>query len=410
MIATAPTDLSPVVCSLLEENASASVCFETLVSYAAHQQAGDLYCSAERAGYRLSMRCDGMIRDLGRVPRSWGDRIVGYVKVEAKLDAAEHRRPQDGRILVWDREDPIDVRISLMPTFFGEDLALRVLDRRNHQFDLDRLGLARKSLGGIQSLIRHPHGLVLVSGSTGSGKTTTLYSMLSALDNGKRKINTLEDPIEFDLPGIHQSQVNPLIGLDFGHLLPAVMRQDPDVIMVGEVRDTLTAVTAVRAAVTGQLVFATLHATRAASAIHSMLGLEAHPHLLAASLRGVIAQYLLRRICPDCKHAFETTAELSMFGDIRHLLPHGSVPVLHQGRGCDACMGTGYLRRVGLFEIMLCNGPLRRLVEGQSSPDAIEEEAVKQGMVPLRESAMLAVATGVTTLEEAMRVIDLKTP
>ncbi len=408
MIATVLTNASPVVRNLVQQAASASESFDTLIRYAAHQGAGDLYLSAQKHGYTITIRHDGMLRELGRVSMDWGTRVIGYAKVEARLDPAEHRKPQDGRIIVMDGEEPVDVRVSTMRTFFGEDLALRILDRRNQIFDIDRLGLPPRMKGVLWSLIRQPHGLVLVTGSTGSGKTTTLYSILSALNDGTAKINTLEDPIEFDLPGVHQSQVFPRIGLDFGDILPAVLRQDPDVIMVGEVRDSRTATTTVRAAATGQLVFATLHSTSASGAIHSMLGLGAHPHLAAATLRGVIAQHLVRRICPDCVETLDGTAGLDMFAEIAHLLPSGARPVLHQGRGCASCNHTGYKGRSGIFEMLVCNATIRELVQRVASPDAIEAQAIAQGMIPLRHSAKLMVAEGLTTIEEVMRILDMQ--
>lgn len=408
MIATTSEKSSPVVRALVEQAAQPSECFDTLVRYGAHQKAGDLYLSAQREGYTITMRTDGVLHDLGHVAREWGVRVISYAKVEARLDPAEHRRPQDGRIMVLDGEDPIDVRVSTMRTFFGEDLALRILDRRNQIFSVDRLGLSTSLRNVLWSLIRQPHGLVLVTGSTGSGKTTTLYAILDALNDGTRKINTLEDPIEFDVPGVHQSQIFPRIGLDFADLLPAVLRQDPDIIMVGEVRDPRTASTAVRAASTGQLVFATLHSTKGSAAIHSMLGLGAHPHLVAGALRGVVAQHLVRLICPHCREALEGTSALNLFEDIQELVPDGADLQLYQGRGCEACKNTGYKGRSGLFEMLTCSSALRLLIEEVSTPDAIERQAISEGMTPLRHTAKLMVAEGKTTLEEVMRILDLQ--
>lgn len=406
---TQTDQMVPALRQLLEQYATPSECFDALVRYAAHEMAGDLYLSAVRDAYVVSMRHDGMLLDLGRVSREWGLRVIGYAKVEAKLDPAEHRKPLDGRIMVLDGYDPIDVRVSTMPTFFGEDLALRVLDRRNQIFNIENLGLTTTTRNILWSLIRQPHGLVLVSGSTGAGKTTTLYTILNTLNDGTRRINTLEDPIEFNLPGVHQSQINTRIGLDFGDLLPSVMRQDPDIIMIGEVRDAVTAKTAVRAASTGQLVFATLHATKAASAIHSMLGLGVNAHLLAASLRGVIAQHLVRRICAECAEALEGTEVLNLFDDVADLVGgNGSTP-LHQGQGCETCRYTGYRSRAALFEMLICNSAIRGLIERKATPDAIEAQAIQDGMAPLRQSAKLLVAQGTTTLEEAMRILDLQT-
>jgi len=393
---------------LVDQSAPASDSFDTLVRFASHQKAGDLFCSARADGYEISMRCDGMLRALGKVPREWGEKLIGYAKVEARLDAAEHRRPQDGRIVVHDAGDRIDVRASTMPTFYGEDLALRLLDRRNQVLEFNELGMTSGERSAVRALIRQPHGLVLVSGAAGSGKTTTQYAILSELNDGTQKINTIEDPVEYDLEGIHQSQVNTRIGLDFSDLLPAVLRQDPDVIMVGEVRDSATALTTLRAAVTGQLVFATLHANSAAGAIHSMLGLGAHEYLLAGALRGVIAQHLVRRICSQCTESLDATARLTTFEDVRDHLPQDLSPVLHQGRGCEKCLQTGYSGRVGLFEILTMTPSITRLVEQRATPDLIEAQALRERMTPLRNRAKVAVAQGVTTLEEAMRVIDMQ--
>ncbi len=393
---------------LLEQCAPASDGFNTLVRYAAHNTAGDLFCSATPDGYRISLRCDGLLKPLGDVPRNWGEKLIGYAKVEARLDAAEHRRPQDGRIIVDDAGKPIDVRVATMPTFFGEDMALRILDRRNQLLEFDELGMTPSERNAVRALISHPYGLILVTGAAGAGKTTSLYGILSELNDGTRKINTIEDPVEYHLDGAHQTQVNLRIGMDFADLLPAVLRQDPDVMMVGEVRDAATAQTTLRAAVTGQLVFATLHASSAAGAIHSMLGLGVHSHLLAGALRGVIAQNLVRKVCPECVEVLEPTARLAMFDDIRPHMPRGIEPVLRQGRGCEHCSGCGYRGRMGLFEVLTMTPAIAALVERSATPDTIAAQAISEGMIPLDTRARIAVARGNTTVEEAMRVVDLK--
>lgn len=408
MIMTAEPRTSGVLATLIEQQAPASDAFNTLTRYAAHQRAADVHCSACADGYEILLRCDGMLRSLGRAPRAWGEKLIGYAKVEARLDAAEHRRPQDGRVIVEDDRHAIDVRVSTMPTFFGEDLALRLQDRRNPLLTLEQLGMTLNERNAVRSLIYQPNGLVLVSGAAGAGKTTTQYAILNELNDGTRKINTIEDPVEFDLPGIHQTQVNPRIRLDFADLLPAVLRQDPDVIMVGEVRDAATAQTTLRAAVTGQLVFATLHAGSAAGAIHSLLGLGVHEHLLAGALRGVIAQHLVRRICSECDEALDATAKLTLFDSVRDDLPIELEPVLHQGRGCPACHRTGYLGRVGIFEVLMVTPPIARLIEKRATPDIIEEQALRERMIPLRTRAKIAVAHGITSLEEAMRTVDMR--
>jgi len=376
------------------------------VRFARHQGAGDVYVSATRAGYTVSMRRDGVVQYLGEVECGWGEHLIGFAKVEARMDSAERRRPQDGHIVLYDDEQPLDLRVGVISTAHGEDLAIRLLYRRDDLLELENLGPSPRQVSAVRDLIRRPHGLILVSGPTGSGKTTTLYSILRILNDGQRKINTIEDPIEYDLEGIHQSQVNPSIGLDFNQLLPAVLRQDPDVIMVGEIRDPETARTAVRAAVTGQLVLATLHSTGCASAIGAMLGLGSHPHLLAHAVRGVVAQALVRRICRECSRPLAHTGALDLFANVINRMPNGRTPVLHQGRGCEKCMHTGYRDRTGIFEVMTITPELASLIASQAPEPRLHELAVGQGMLPLYETAQISVAAGITTMEEILRTID----
>ena len=398
---------SPVLKALLDASVTTSFAFNTLVRFARHQGAGDLYVSATRSGFAVSIRRDGFVECLGDVETDWGERLIGWAKVEARMDSAERRRPQDGHIILTDDDQPLDLRVGIIPTTHGEDLAVRLLYRRDELLDLQNLGPDSSQINAVRDLIRRPHGLILVTGPTGSGKTTTLYSLIRSLNDGQRKINTLEDPIEYDLDGVHQSQINLALGLDFSELLPAVLRQDPDVIMVGEIRDPETAKIAVRAAVTGQLVLATLHATGCASAVGAMLGLGAHPHLLAHALRGVIAQTLVRQICTHCSRPLAHTGALDVFADIIDRLPPGKTPVLHQGRGCEECMETGYRNRTGVFEVMTVSPEMASLIESQAAEPHLHRLAVSQGMTPMFETAKVSVAAGITTMEEILRAIEL---
>ncbi len=403
----APPEIHPVLQHVLADDTAPSEALDFLIRFATDRGANDLFCGALSAGHVVEMRCDGVIQKLGIVPDNWAERFIAHTKVAAQMDPAEHRRPQDGRIVVNALDGPIDVRINTLPTFYGEDLALRILAPRYRLIDLENLGMSSRSMSIMDWVLRQPHGLVLVSGPTGSGKSTTLYAILRKLNDGTRKINTIEDPVECLLPGIHQTQVNPRIGQDFSDLLPAVLRQDPDVIMVGEVRDANTATTALRAAVTGQVVLATLHAPRAAGAVQSMLGLGANNHLLAASLRSVIAQALLRRVCDRCAEPLETKNVAVSFDDVQHLLGPDAKPSPRRGRGCAACMGSGYHGLFGIFELIRCTPGISDLIEHGATPDELEAKSIEEGMTPLRSWAKLAVARGITTLEEVNRAIVL---
>jgi general secretion pathway protein E len=399
-------DTASVIRILLEQDASPAHALDTLVRYAAHRNGTDLFCCAQRDHYVLSIRCDWIVQDLVVVPTEWAKRFIGHAKVEALLDPAIHRHPQDGHLVIDDEGHPIDVRVGTLPTFQGEDMALRILDSRYRLLSLGKLGVSEHAMGKLESLINHQFGLVLVTGPTGSGKTTTLYAILNALNDGTRKINTIEDPVECYIAGTHQSQINRRIGFDFAELLPEVLRQNPDIIMIGEIRDPETARIALRAAVTGQLVFATLHAPTAATAVHRMLALGANPHLLASSLRGVIAQNIVRRICPGCTAPVSESAMTVDFDDIADLLRPGETPTAMRGRGCETCSQTGYDGLTGVHEVFECAHSIRPLIEREETPETIESQAVKDGMITLRAAAKLAVAQGITTMEEATGVMD----
>jgi type II secretory ATPase GspE/PulE/Tfp pilus assembly ATPase PilB-like protein len=340
------------------------------------------------------------------MPSDLGRRCMSHIKAMAGMDVAERRRPLDGRWIRDKKGGPkIDLRISTIPTLYGEDFTLRLLVRDSQLLALEELGLLRKDFNQLYSLLNSPSGLILVTGPTGSGKTTTLYACLTYLNNGERKINTIEDPIEYAVEGIRQSQINPRLDVDFPELLRGVLRQAPDVIMVGEIRDPLTAQTAVRAANSGHLVLATLHAPVAAGAIQSMISLGVHPHFLSSSLRGVIAQRLIRTLCPTCKMSFDLSIAPHTFDDVKQWLEPGEGHQLFAAKGCPECHMTGYTARTGVFEVLTVSREIRKLIFEKHTTQAIRQKAIADGMIEFKQSAMLKVARGLTSAEEVLRVV-----
>lgn len=377
-----------------------------LLEQAAAMQASDLFFATHETFVAVNVRHLGLVRPLVRLPLDVGHRCIAHIKVNARMDVIERRRPLDGRWLL-DRPGGkrIDLRINTIPTLHGEDCSLRLLLRDFRFLQLDELGLIHKEQTDLEAMLNCPSGLLLVTGPTGSGKTTTLYACLRYLNNGERKINTIEDPIEYEVENIRQSQVNHKIGLDFPELLRSVLRQAPDVIMIGEIRDPVTAATAVLAANSGHLVLATLHAPVAAGAVQSMRAWGVHPHFLASSLLGVIAQRLVRTLCPACRTEFPIHSAPHTFDEIRPWLQAGEGLSLFAAHGCDACYRTGYARRTGVFEVLNVSHAIRRLiVEGQPT-QAIREQAGRDGLIELRHGALLKVAQGQTTAEEVVRAV-----
>jgi type II secretory ATPase GspE/PulE/Tfp pilus assembly ATPase PilB-like protein len=322
------------------------------------------------------------------------------------MDITEKRRPMDGR-WIHRRENgtTLDLRLNSLPTIHGEDLTMRLLDRQSRLLKLDQLGMLPRDQSVLHALLNSPSGLLLVTGPTGSGKTTTLYSCLEYLNNGQRKINTIEDPVEYSLNNIRQAQVNHRLDVGFAELLRSVLRQAPDVIMVGEIRDTETADTAVRAANSGHLVLATLHAPVAAGAVPALLNLGVHPHFLASSLLGVVAQRLIRSLCVSCKSGFDLSDSISTFEDVRELLEPGQGEQIFGAVGCDKCHMTGYAGRTGVFEMMVCSAGIRELIMQRASLQEIRQRSIEEGVIEFRRSALLNVARGETSIEEVFRAI-----
>jgi general secretion pathway protein E len=389
-------------------NSSPESAVAQLIGEAAKLGASDVFFSATGNHVLVQMRHLGIVRPLGVLNADQGRRCLAHVKVKAGMDTAERRRPQDGRWIFEEGESAtpgVDLRINAIPTLHGEDLAVRLVPHDQQHLVLEQLGMSRPQLDQYRTMIQSPGGLILITGPTGSGKTATLYSTLTRLNDGSRKINTIEDPIEFAIEGLRQSQVNPLIDLGFAELLRSVLRQNPDVIMVGEIRDEETARTVVHAANSGTLVFATLHSPAAPAAVQSLRNLGAHAHFLAASLRGVVSQRLVRTLCPDCRTSIDISEAPYAFDEIKSLLSAGEGRTLYPAAGCPKCGMTGYCSRTGVFEIMPVSPALRDLIAAASPSRQLRDKAVEEGMLQFRQAALLKVAQGHTTIEEVFRVI-----
>jgi type IV pilus assembly protein PilB len=350
----------------------------------------------------MRYRIDGVLYEMVPPPKHLGPAITSRVKVMANLDIAERRLPQDGRVELTVGGAPVDLRIAVLPTMWGESVVMRVLDRSNVELSLDRVGLRTDDLVVVRRVINKPNGIVIVTGPTGSGKTTTLYAALNELNQIDTKILTAEDPVEYDIDGLCQCQVNEEAGSTFGKLLRSFLRQDPDIILVGEIRDLETAQIAVQASLTGHLVLSTLHTNDAPSSIVRLLDLGMEAFLLTATLEGVLAQRLVRRICTKCKEEYQPKEEEVMELGLRLETLPKNVRIF-RGKGCDACHNSGFKGRTALFEIMTMDDEMREMIMRQASTAVVREHARKIGMRTLRESGLLSIYDGVTTIDEVVR-------
>ncbi len=364
-------------------------------------KASDIHFEPFEDEYKMRYRIDGVLYDMVPPPRHIAMAIASRIKVMASLNIAERRLPQDGRIELIVAGNPVDLRISVLPTMFGESVVMRVLDRGNGSLNLNRIGMRDDDLSVFRQLIRKPNGIIINTGPTGSGKTTTLYSALRELNSIETKILTAEDPVEYDIDGLIQCQINTDIGLTFAKCLRSFLRQDPDIILVGEIRDLETAQIAVQASLTGHLVFTTLHTNDAPSAIARLVDLGMEPFLLTATVEAIVAQRLVRRICENCKDEFHPTEEMLMELELRPEDVEGRT--FMYGKGCDYCNNTGYKGRLGLFETMVMNDELRELIMNSASTNVLRNAARKRGMRTLREAGELAIYEGHTSLEEVVR-------
>ena len=368
---------------------------------AIRDKASDIHFEPFEDSYQMRYRIDGVLYDMESPPSYIAMALSSRIKVMADLDIAERRLPQDGRIALTMNGNPIDLRVSILPTMFGESVVLRVLDRTQVNLSLDMLGMQERDLKVVQELIHKPNGIVLVTGPTGSGKTTTLYSALKDLNDVETKIITTENPVEYDIDGLVQVQIRPDIGLTFAKCLRSILRQDPDIVMVGEIRDLETAQIAIQASLTGHLVFTTVHTNDAPSSIARLLDLGLETFLITATLEGIIAQRLVRKICPKCKTEYTPTEEMLMELELR---PEDvGDKTFYYGKGCNNCNKTGYRGRTGLYEIMTFNDELRDLIMNHASTAVLREAARRAGMKTLRENGLKAIFDGVTTLDEVSR-------
>ena len=364
-------------------------------------KASDVHFEPFEDEFKMRYRIDGVLYEMIPPPRHLATAIVSRIKVMAGLDIAERRMPQDGRIELVVNNEPVDLRVAVLPTMFGESCVMRVLDRSNVNLDLEQVGLREDDLNVVRQLIHKPNGIVIVTGPTGSGKTTTLYSALAELNTISEKILTAEDPVEYDIDGLCQVQVNPAQGLTFAKALKSFLRQDPDIVLIGETRDLETAQIAVQASLTGHLVFTTLHTNDAPSSIARLVDLGLDNFLVTATLEGIIAQRLVRKVCSRCKQAYQPTEDELLKLEIS---PDeiGGRP-LYRGKGCDFCNHSGFKGRLGIFEIMVLNDELRDMIMNNSSSQQLMAKARQVGMRTLRQSGMLALFDGLTTIDEVVR-------
>ncbi|HEC77808.1 MAG TPA: type IV-A pilus assembly ATPase PilB [candidate division WOR-3 bacterium] len=371
-----------------------------IITDAVEMNVSDIHIEPYEKDMRIRYRIDGILHEVMKPPKRMNKAIATVIKVMAKLKVEEKRLPQDGRIKARIHNKIIDIRVSTVPTLFGEKIALRILDRSAIQLNLDLLGFEEETLKTFRKAIKTPYGIVLVTGPTGSGKTTTLYSALTELNDPGLNITTAEDPIEYSLMGINQLQVNEKIGLTFASALRAYLRQDPNIIMVGEIRDLETAQIAIRASLTGHLVLSTVHTNSAAATITRLVNMDVEPFLIASTVLAVESQRLLRKICEKCRKETEYPDEILMDAGID---PKKLDFTLYKGEGCDECRGTGYKGRIGIFENMMITPKIRELILRNATSAEIEKAAVDDGMVTLHEAALRKLKSGLTTVEEVIR-------
>jgi len=368
-----------------------------LITEAVDAQASDIHLEPNEDSLSVRYRVDGLLRQVALLPLAIRGSVVARVKVMAGLDIAEKRLPQDGRLRLAVRGHEIDLRVATAPAIHGESVVMRILDRANLQLEFGALGLDAGLAASFREAIHRPHGIVLVTGPTGSGKTTTLYAALSELNRVERKLLTAEDPIEYRLPGIVQTQVQPSIGFTFASALRSFLRQDPDAIMVGEIRDVETAQIAVQAALTGHMILSTLHTNTAAGAMTRLIDMEVEPFLLGSVLTGIMAQRLVRRLCLSCREPYAPSGALLQRLGI-------AADRLHRARGCEACSGTGYIGRIALFEFLPVTEPIVRLILRRADAGQIEAAARADGHRSLVDEGYARAVQGLTSVEEVMRV------
>jgi type IV pilus assembly protein PilB len=410
MAATANDESISIDVQTLEEMAETAPVRKLLnlvLLQAIKDKASDIHFEPFEDEFKIRYRLDGVLYEMVPPPRQLALAITSRIKVMANMNIAERRLPQDGRIQLNISGNPVELRVAVLPTMYGESTVMRVLDRTVVSLDLEKLGMRQDDLARVRQLLDLPNGIILVTGPTGCGKTTTLYSALNACNSTEEKIITTEDPVEYNLDGVIQVQINEEIGLTFAACLRSILRQDPDRILVGEIRDLETAQIAVQASLTGHVVFSTLHTNDAPSTVTRLVDMGLEPFLITATLEGVVAQRLVRRICRNCKEEFTPSEEALMEVDLKPEDVRGKRFCL--GRGCDDCNNTGYRGRMAIFEMMLMDDDLREAIMDQASTGMLRELSVRKGMRTLRGGGLLAIYDGDTTIEEVVRETLLET-
>jgi type IV pilus assembly protein PilB len=377
----------------------------TILEYALKSRASDVHIEPEEDRVRVRYRIDGILYDRLSLPKAVQESVISRIKILSDMKIDEHRTPQDGRFGFKADDKEVDLRISVLPTVHGEKIVMRLLRKSGGVPTLPELGLGGTALKNLQTGMAKPHGIIIVCGPTGSGKTSTLYSVLNVLNTPKVNIMTLEDPVEYEMPGVNQVQINPAVGLTFASGLRSFLRQDPNVILVGEIRDKETTELAIQAALTGHLVFSTLHTSNASGALPRLIDLGAEGFLLASTMNVLIGQRIVRRICDTCKISYNPPPEvlLTIKKELGNLTPQGELK-FYKGKGCQECGGSGYLGRIGIFEVMPITQKIADLVLKHGDANSLQMEAISEGMITMMQDGYLKVLSGVTTVEEILRV------
>jgi general secretion pathway protein E len=376
-----------------------------IMTNAMTQRASDIHIEPFESHLKVRYRIDGVIHEVESPPPQLTPAIISRLKLMARLNIAERRLPQDGRIQLRAHGKEIDMRVSTVPTMHGESVVMRLLDKHSVKLDLNTLGFSDDNLRKVQQQLDAPHGVILVTGPTGSGKTTTLYSALTQLNTPENKVLTVEDPVEYELEGINQIQANPKIGLNFADALRSIVRQDPDIIMIGEMRDVETARIAIQSALTGHLVLSTLHTNDAASGITRLMDMGIEDYLLTSTVNGILAQRLVRRLCPQCRESHPVMPEIEQELGLRQYQPEGELRLWH-AKGCSACSNTGYKGRSAIHEVLVMDDAIRRRILKHEDAGVLQEQARKGGMRTMYEDGLAKALKGVTTLEEVLRVAE----
>ncbi len=374
-----------------------------IMQRAIETRASDIHIEPFEQSLKVRLRVDGVLKEIDAPSVKSTAAVISRIKIMAKLNIAERRLPQDGRIKVQMLGKELDLRVSTIPTMYGESVVIRLLDKENTVFDFAALGFQGRHLQQFIEVLSQPHGIILITGPTGSGKSTTMYAALKQLNTSERKIITVEDPVEYQMEGVNQIQAKPQIGLTFASALRSIVRQDPDVIMIGEMRDLETARIAVQSALTGHLVLSTLHTNDAAGGVTRLLDMGLEEYLLTSTVNGILAQRLVRKLCPDCKKPHPASPEVIKELRLRRFVPDGDI-TLYKPVGCSSCGGMGYRGRMAIIEFLQMTDPLRKLIMAHEEAGAIQKLAVEEGMSTMFENGLTKAVQGVTTIEEVMRV------